>query len=249
MSQTTTDRLNYHGTHRDNVLCRSSRLVRHRLESIRSHLDFRGKSVLDLGCSGGYFSLNIASEAKQVLGVDGDAEVIRQNVALASEKGIRNVKFLEASLTRQFISDLPEYDIVLFLSVFHHMLGASDAYDWNSESLRSEAFDTLGEIRKKARVLVFEMGYPDEGYDWSTKLPPMVPDPVSWIIANIFGEDFSVQVISPPALRGPLGSARRWLLDKQESGGLRWRILRRIFHVDVRDKRHLFIGLKKIRES
>lgn len=245
MSQTTIDRLNYHSTHRNGVFCRSSRLVRHRLESIRSHVDFRDKSVLDLGCSGGYFSFSIASEAKQVLGVDGDPEVIRQNVALAREKGIENVKFLEASLTRRFISDLPEYDIVLFLSVFHHMLGASDAYDWNPEALRGEAFEALGEIRKKARVLVFEMGYPDEGYDWSTKLPPMVPDPVSWIIANIFGMDFSVQVISPPVLRGLLGSARRWMLDKRESGGFWWRILRRLIHVDVRDRRHLFIGVKR----
>lgn len=244
MSQTTSDRLNYHGTHRGNVLCRSSRLVRHRLESIRSHLDFRGKSVLDLGCSGGYFSLNIASEANHVLGVDGDPEVIRQNIALAREKGVGNVKFVEASLTRQFISVLPQYDIVLFLSVFHHMLGASDAYDWNSEELRSEAFDTLGEIRKKARVLVFEMGYPDEGYDWSTKLPPMVPDPVTWIVANIFGDDFSVQVISPPVMKGRLGAIRRWLLHNHESRGIVWRILRRILHVDVRDKRHLFIGTK-----
>jgi len=245
MSQPVIDRFNYHATNSGKVFNLPSRLVHQRLESIRHHVDFRGKTVLDLGCSGGYFSFNVAPVAKRVVGVDGDRDVIEQNVALASQKCIDNIIFLNASLTQQFIAALPEFDIVLFLSVFHHMLTASDAYDWNSEASRNEAFNTLLVIRRKARVLVFEMGYPDEGYDWSPKLPPMEPDPVTWIINNVFGNEFSVHVVPPPALEGPLGFVRNSLLNYRELSGIWWRILRRFFHVDVRDRRHLFIGVKQ----
>jgi len=208
-------------------------------------VDFRNKTVLDLGCSGGYFTLDVAAEAKRVMGVDGDQDVIEQNVAMARRIGIDNVEFLHARITPQFIAALPRFDIVLFLSVFHHMLAASDAYDWNSEASRNEAFDTLKAIRSKTNVLVFEMGYPDEGYDWSSKLPPMDPDPVTWIQPNVFGDEFSVQVVPPPVLEGPLGHTRHWLLRNRERMGLGWRVLRRLLHVDVRDRRHLFIGVKQ----
>ena len=245
MSQPVIDRLNYHATHRGGLFRSSGRLVEQRIKAIRRHVDFQGKTVLDLGCSGGYFSLNIAQEAKRVLGVDGDREVIEQNIAVAHRMGIKNVEFINARLTPQLISALPDFDVVLFLSVFHHMLAASDAYGWNSEASRSEAFDALQVIRDKARVLVFEMGYPDEGYDWSSKLPPMEPDPVTWIKSCVFGDEYSVQLLSPPVLMGPLGRIRRWVLENRHRNGLLRRLLRRLLNVDVRDQRHLFIGIKR----
>lgn len=246
MSQPIKDRLNYHSTHKNTLLRRPGRLVEQRLKQIQRNINLKGKTVLDLGCSGGYFSINLAKDAKQVVGVDADKEIIHQNKELVRRLGINNVEFFHAALTPKYIKSLPEYDVVLFLSVFHHMLATSDAYSWNSNKSSEEAFEALLAIRKKARMLVFEMGYPDEGYDWSSKLSFMSPDPVSWVMSNIFGDEFTVEVLPPPALRGVIGWVRRLALYKSKNNGLFWRGIRRLFHVDVRDKRHLYIGIRRV---
>lgn len=245
MTQAVIDRLNYHGTNRYGLWLGSDRLVEQRLSTIRRYLDFKGKTVLDLGCSGGYFSLNLAGSAKYVLGIDGDGAVIEQNILAAQRRDLKNIEFHHAILTPELIEALPEFDIVLLMSVFHHMLAASEAYGWNTEATKSEAFSTLRAIHRKAQILVFEMGYPDEGYDWSAKLPRMEPNPVSWIKTHIFGDAYDIRLIAPPALEGMLGQMRRKALEYRQSKGIIPRVLRRILSVDVRDQRHLFIGTKR----
>ena len=237
------DRLDYHATHRKRIFSSSGRMASKRLKEIELNINFEGKTVLDLGCSGGYFSFNLAKTAKQVLGVDGDKEVIDQNILQVQQKNIDNIKFIHSRITSDFLLTLEKYDVVIFLSVFHHMLAASDAYGWNTEDSRNTAIKTLSDIRNRANIMVFEMGRSDEQYDWSSKLPKMLPDPVSWVINNVFGEEFEVKVIQPPVLRGFLGIIRYWALNNN-SNSVFFRILRRIVHADIRDKRHLFIGTR-----
>jgi SAM-dependent methyltransferase len=79
---------------------------------------FKGKSVLDIGCNGGWWSF-LAEEvgAKEVLGIDVDSDMI----ALARTNGKRigsKVKFETVSVedmkTRKF-------DIILLLAILHHL--------------------------------------------------------------------------------------------------------------------------------
>ncbi|MER8503645.1 MULTISPECIES: methyltransferase domain-containing protein [unclassified Mesorhizobium] len=81
--------------------------------------DLAGKSVLDVGCYLGYFSL-IACErgAGHVRGLDIDPERIRQAKIIADIKGYAP-EYLQADIER--ISDADPFDIVLCLNVLHHL--------------------------------------------------------------------------------------------------------------------------------
>ncbi len=196
MAQPLAVSLDYHPTHRSRPW-HGGRRVENRLRAITGAVDFDGKSILDLGCNGGYFSFAVAAAAERVVAVDGEAELIRLNQAKQAELGITNIDFQHALITPEFIDNMPNFDIILFLSVFHHMLCASQAHDWNTQSERSNAMEVIRKLRGKSKILVFEMGYPWEGYDWSANLPPM-EDPCVWVKDNIFGADFAVEILQPP---------------------------------------------------
>jgi ubiquinone/menaquinone biosynthesis C-methylase UbiE len=53
----------------------------------------RGKRVLDLGCGDGRLALGVAKFAKQVTGLDPDAELIASAAERARSVGLRNIRF------------------------------------------------------------------------------------------------------------------------------------------------------------
>lgn len=242
MAQPLAVSLDYHPTHRSRPW-HGGRRVENRLRSITGAVDFRGETVLDLGCNGGYFSFAVAAAAKQVLAIDGEAELVRRNRVKQTELHITNVDFQHALITPELIDSLPKFDIVLFLSVFHHMLCASQAHDWNTENDRHSAMEVMAKLRGKAEILVFEMGYPWEGYDWSAKLPAM-EDPCAWVRENIFGSDFEVETLQPPAYQGPVGMVRQLAAPTTRRQTTAARLVRRSMRLDPRDGRHIFIGRK-----
>ena len=86
-----------------------------------------GKSVLDLGCSSGYFCFEAAKRgAKRVLGIDVEPDVIRKNRLLADCLGL-NVEFqahdIEATLPDE------QFDYVLCLNVLHHLVNPLSVLD------------------------------------------------------------------------------------------------------------------------
>ncbi len=52
-----------------------------------------GKRVLDLGCGDGRLALGVARRAKEVVGIDPDAELIQNARTRAKELGLSNVRF------------------------------------------------------------------------------------------------------------------------------------------------------------
>jgi ubiquinone/menaquinone biosynthesis C-methylase UbiE len=53
----------------------------------------RGKRVLDLGCGDGRLALGVAQFAKEVTGLDPDAELIASAADRARKAGLRNIRF------------------------------------------------------------------------------------------------------------------------------------------------------------
>ncbi len=53
----------------------------------------RGKRVLDLGCGDGRLALGVAPFAKDVVGIDPDAELIESARSRARDAGLGNVRF------------------------------------------------------------------------------------------------------------------------------------------------------------
>lgn len=82
--------------------------------------DLTGKSVLDIGCNGGFYSLEMKRRgAQRVLGIDHDETYLDQARFAATTLGV-DIEFRSMS-----VYDLPslreKFDLVLFMGVFYHL--------------------------------------------------------------------------------------------------------------------------------
>jgi tRNA (mo5U34)-methyltransferase len=82
--------------------------------------DLGGRTVLDLGCNAGFYSLEMKRRgAKRVLGVDTDDDYLRQARFAAEVMGLE-VEFQQLSVYD--VGSLGEqFDVVLFLGVLYHL--------------------------------------------------------------------------------------------------------------------------------
>jgi len=82
--------------------------------------DLRGKSVLDIGCNAGFYSIEMKRRgASRVLGLDSDEEYLSQARFAAEVSG------LDIELRRMSVYDVgalgETFDVVLFLGVLYHL--------------------------------------------------------------------------------------------------------------------------------
>lgn len=244
MSQPLAERLDYHPDPRS--AAGAGRQINPRLNLLFNRLDFRDKVVLDLGCSGGAFAFELARKARKVFAVDGDAEVITRNRDIQKELGIANIEFLHARIEPDLLRRLGPVDITLFLSVYHHMLTVSEAYDWNEGSTPAGARDVLLAIHDITNTLVFEVGYPDEGYEWCERLPSYGEDWDAYVRESVFqGRYASVEVHQPPS--GAHWLNRRVVARLSRSyrqDGRPLQHLKSFLGFDARDFRRIYIGTR-----
>jgi len=145
----------------------------------------RPASLLDLGCAEGYFVRKAATERK-VLSLGIDADIRRLSVAsdacLLDE--VSGCSFMHAHMDVDFIGKLQKFDIVLFLSVLHHIMYA-DGIAYSLEIMKAIH-------EKTGKCLVFDMGQSNEiEHSWAPLLPDMGADPTEWIIGFLRRAGFS----------------------------------------------------------
>ncbi len=82
--------------------------------------NLEGKSVLDIGCNGGFYSIEMKRRgAATVLGVDHDPDYLRQARFAAEVLGL-DIRFEQLSVYE--LPNLRErFDLVLFMGVFYHL--------------------------------------------------------------------------------------------------------------------------------
>jgi tRNA (mo5U34)-methyltransferase len=82
--------------------------------------DLRGASILDLGCNGGFYSIEMKKRgASRVLGVDVDDRYLNQARFAASVLGL-DIEFEKRSVYD--VDRIPgHFDYVLFMGVFYHL--------------------------------------------------------------------------------------------------------------------------------
>ncbi len=82
--------------------------------------DLSGKSVLDIGCNGGFYSMEMKRRgADRVLGIDFDADYLAQARFAAEVEGL-DIDFREMSVYD--VGALGErFDVVFFIGVFYHL--------------------------------------------------------------------------------------------------------------------------------
>ncbi|MBT0624248.1 MULTISPECIES: methyltransferase domain-containing protein [Pseudomonas] len=136
-------------------------------EALQAHLG-RPLKVLDLGCAQGYFSLSLASRGASVRGVDFLDKNVDVCSALSDEHSELDAVF-EVGRVEDVIDRLEsgQYDLVLGLSVFHHVI-------------HERGIDEVKRLFQRAAemcgALILEIALREGDLYWATSQPedPMV---------------------------------------------------------------------------
>lgn len=121
--------------------------------------DLRGRTVLDIGCNAGYYSIEMKRRgADRVVGIDFDTAYLEQARFAASLCEV-DIEFHE--LSAYDIARLGErFDIVLFLGVFYHLRHPLLALDLIREHVVDELFVCQSMQRGSSAVEELASDYP-----------------------------------------------------------------------------------------
>ena len=154
--------------------------------------DLEGRSVLDIGCNAGFFSLEMKRRgAGRVLGIDSDPRYLRQ-ARFAMEMAGADIELRQMSLY-----DLPRlrerFDLVLFMGVFYHLRHPLLALDIIHEHVADDLMLFQSLLRGAAEAGPVAEDYPfDERDVFERDDAPRLHfvehsfagDPTNWFIPN-----------------------------------------------------------------
>ena len=159
--------------------------------------DLRGRTVLDIGCNGGFFSLEMKRRgADRVLGIDTDEAYLSQARFAAGVEGL-DIEFRLLSVYD--VAALRErFDLVFFLGVFYHLRHPLLALDLVAEHVAGDlmVFQTMQ--RGGTAVLPVAPDYPfsetsvfdDPGYPRMHFIEASYArDPTNWWAPNRAGTE------------------------------------------------------------
>jgi tRNA (mo5U34)-methyltransferase len=123
--------------------------------------DLSGKSVLDIGCNGGFYSIEMKRRgAARVVGIDSDPAYLEQ-ARFAAEVCEVNVEFRQLSVYD--VAALGEqFDLVLFMGVLYHLRHPLLALDLIHEHVARELLVFQSMQRGSRRVDALREDYPFE---------------------------------------------------------------------------------------
>ncbi|MGV7186669.1 methyltransferase domain-containing protein [Xanthomonas axonopodis] len=198
----------------------SSRGCEDRLEVILDVVDHlrtalgRPIRVLDLGCAQGYFSFNLAARGAIVHGADFLDRNVAVCRALAEEHGFVAATF-ECARIEDIVGGLEvgRYDLVLGLSVFHHLI---------HEHGLEPVVGLIGQIDACIAVGIYELAVREEPLYWGASQPG---DPAQLLQRYAFLRVLAHQGTHLSGIARPLyfASSRYWLLGNDFREFLSWR--------------------------
>ena len=154
--------------------------------------DLRGRSVLDIGCNGGFYSIEMKRRgAERVVGIDSDERYLAQ-ARFAAEVSGADIEFRRMSVYQ--VADLREkFDLVLFMGVLYHLRHPLLALDLLHEHVAGDTLVFQSLQRGSQKVDALEENY----HFWVTDIfdSPGYPklhfverryseDPTNWWIPN-----------------------------------------------------------------
>lgn len=154
--------------------------------------DLTGKSVLDIGCNAGFYSLEMKRRgAARVLGIDSSEEYLAQ-ARFASEVSGAEIEFRKLSVYQ--LGELNEkFDIVLFLGVLYHLRHPLLALDLIREFVAKDIVIVQSMLRGTPRVAALKPDYPFKKRDVFQRVgyPELyfiennyAGDPTNWWVPN-----------------------------------------------------------------
>lgn len=139
---------------------------------------FKNKSVLDIGCNGGYFELKLKQEleAGHVEAIDYYDKHLKQTQLVIDAYQLKECEVYKANIeTREGIKQ-DKYDIVLFLGVLYHVENMiktlQNVFDLANEYVLIET-DIEGTPEEKQSFAVF-MNYPFENGHYAGMFRPTI---------------------------------------------------------------------------
>jgi tRNA (mo5U34)-methyltransferase len=154
--------------------------------------DLRGKTVLDIGCNGGFYSIEMKRRgADRVVGIDHDEDYLRQARFAAQVSGY-DIEFRRMSVYD--VGKIGEkFDVVLFLGVLYHLRHPLLAFDLLHEHVTRDLLVFQSLMRGSSDVSNYKSNYPfSEAQIFEEPAFPKMffveheysDDPTNWWIPN-----------------------------------------------------------------
>jgi tRNA (mo5U34)-methyltransferase len=127
--------------------------------------DLGGRTVLDIGCNAGFFSIEMSRRgAGRVLGVDFDERYLEQARLAIQVAGARNIELRRLSVYD--VAELGEkFDLVIFMGVFYHLRHPLLALDLVREHAVADQMLFECMLRGSQRAKQYAPDYPFEERD------------------------------------------------------------------------------------
>ncbi|MDP9415548.1 MAG: TIGR04290 family methyltransferase [Pseudomonadota bacterium] len=124
--------------------------------------DLSGKSVLDIGCNAGFYSIEMKRRgADRVVGIDSDERYLAQAQLASETLGYRNLEFRNLSVYD--VGALGEkFDVVIFMGVLYHLRHPLLALDLIHEHVARDILIFQSMQRGSDQVMDLQEDYPFE---------------------------------------------------------------------------------------
>jgi tRNA (mo5U34)-methyltransferase len=173
--------------------------------------DLRGKTVLDIGCNGGFYSIQMKRRgAERVLAIDHDERYLAQARFAAEMAGV------ELELRKLSVYDIAElrekFDVVLFMGVFYHLRHPLLALDLIREHSVKEllVFQSMQRGSSAAPALAPDYPFSEERIFERPDFPCLYfieksysGDPTNWWIPNRAGAEALLRSAGFEVLQNP----------------------------------------------
>ena len=155
--------------------------------------DLTGKSVLDIGCNAGFYSIEMKRRgAARVVGVDSDDVYLKQARFAADVSGYRDIEFRNLDVYQ--VGQLGEkFDLVIFMGVLYHLRHPLLALDTLHDTVVGDVLLFQSMQRGSKEVARVEENYPfwneeifaEDGYPLMYFVEQRyADDPTNWWIPN-----------------------------------------------------------------
>lgn len=181
-----------------------------RWEAIKKQLPEDGFTALDIGCNIGFFCYRMRQNgARLVLGFDAHPGPILLAEKVRQLEHVDSVAFMHRSMDLELSEKLGEFDVILFLSVFHHI---------NMRHGIEYAKSVLRNLLSRARFgLFFETGQADDGCEQAVapKSMPTMTGPARVYVSELLQECGAAHVEYLGEMPGAFSSTRCLFLARR----------------------------------
>src|SRR5690349_12081890 len=174
--------------------------------------DLTGKTVLDIGCNAGFYSIEMKKRgAARVVGIDSDERYLAQ-ARYAAEVLEADIEFRNMSVYD--VATLHEqFDVVIFMGVLYHLRHPLLALDLLYETVVKDLLVAQSLLRGSPELEPLENDYPF----WETEIFHRSPYPRMYFVENRYSHDPTNWWIPNRAcMEAMLRSAGFEILDRPE---------------------------------